>query len=52
VRTASAAPVSRTLQSNLAALTLEPPSSLLEELDALREGPAQYWRERAELPWN
>jgi aryl-alcohol dehydrogenase-like predicted oxidoreductase len=40
------------VQSNLAALTLEPPVPLLEELDALRWEPVQYWRARAELPWN
>jgi aryl-alcohol dehydrogenase-like predicted oxidoreductase len=40
------------LQSNLAALTLEPPVPLVGELDALRWEPVQYWRARAELPWN
>jgi aryl-alcohol dehydrogenase-like predicted oxidoreductase len=40
------------LRSNLAALTLEPPRELLDELDGLREEPAHYWRARAELPWN
>lgn len=40
------------LQSNLAALTLEPPVALLQELEALREDPIQYWRARGELPWN
>jgi aryl-alcohol dehydrogenase-like predicted oxidoreductase len=40
------------LRSNLAALTLELPIELLDELDRLREEPTQYWRARAELPWN
>jgi aryl-alcohol dehydrogenase-like predicted oxidoreductase len=40
------------LNSNLAALTLEFPIGLLNELDGLREDPTQYWRTRAELPWN
>ena len=40
------------LRSNLAALTLEPPLELLNELDPLREEPTAYWRARAELPWN
>jgi aryl-alcohol dehydrogenase-like predicted oxidoreductase len=48
----SGAATPATLQSNLAALAVEPPSSLLQELDALRSGPLQYWRARSELPWN
>jgi hypothetical protein len=40
------------LESNLDALTLEPPVPLLEELEALRWEPVRYWRARAELPWN
>jgi aryl-alcohol dehydrogenase-like predicted oxidoreductase len=40
------------LQSNLAALTLELPIELLQELDQLREEPIDYWRARAQLPWN
>ena len=40
------------LRSNLAALTLEPPREILNELDGLREEPTHYWRARGELPWN
>ena len=40
------------LESNLAALALEPDSAPLEQLDALREDPVAYWQTRAALPWN
>jgi aryl-alcohol dehydrogenase-like predicted oxidoreductase len=48
----SGAATAAALQSNLAALALELPASLLAELDALRCEPSEYWRARAELPWN
>lgn len=40
------------LQSNLAALTLDPGPDLLDRLDPLREDSAVYWKTRSELPWN
>jgi aryl-alcohol dehydrogenase-like predicted oxidoreductase len=40
------------VESNLAALTLEPSIDLLSQLDVPREEPREYWRSRAELPWN
>jgi hypothetical protein len=40
------------LQSNLGALTVGVPRDLLQELAVLQEEPSQYWRSRAELPWN
>jgi aryl-alcohol dehydrogenase-like predicted oxidoreductase len=48
----SGAATPTTLHSNLAALTLTPPVELLDELELLREEPTNYWRTRAELPWN
>lgn len=40
------------LESNLAALTLSLPAELTNQLDTLREDPTEYWRARAQLPWN
>ena len=40
------------LDSNVAALDLTLEPELLEELDTIREAPVDYWRTRAELPWN
>ncbi len=48
----SGAATSETLESNLAALALEPAAERLQELDNLQEDPAEYWRRRAALPWN
>jgi aryl-alcohol dehydrogenase-like predicted oxidoreductase len=39
------------VETNLAARSLQPDRDLLEELDALREDSAAYWRTRAALPW-
>lgn len=40
------------LQSNLAALALEPSPEMIEQLDAIREDPVTYWQTRAALRWN
>jgi aryl-alcohol dehydrogenase-like predicted oxidoreductase len=40
------------LQSNLAALALEPSADMIEQLDAVREDPVTYWQTRAALRWN
>ncbi|HEY1634754.1 MAG TPA: aldo/keto reductase [Acidimicrobiales bacterium] len=40
------------LQSNLAALALEPNPEMIEQLDAIREDPVTYWQTRAALRWN
>jgi aryl-alcohol dehydrogenase-like predicted oxidoreductase len=40
------------VQSNLAALALEPSAEMIEQLDAIREDPVTYWQTRAALPWN
>jgi aryl-alcohol dehydrogenase-like predicted oxidoreductase len=40
------------LRSNLTAMGLELGEQLDPELEALAEEPAQYWEERAALPWN
>jgi aryl-alcohol dehydrogenase-like predicted oxidoreductase len=40
------------LASNLAALELRAPRDALDQLAALREDPAGYWRHRAALPWS
>jgi aryl-alcohol dehydrogenase-like predicted oxidoreductase len=40
------------LQSNLAALALEPSAEMIEQLDAIREDPVTYWQTRAALRWN
>jgi aryl-alcohol dehydrogenase-like predicted oxidoreductase len=40
------------LQSNLAALALEPSAEIIEQLDAIREDPVTYWQTRAALRWN
>ena len=45
----SGATTSAQLESNLAALALEPEPQLL---DGLREDPERYWETRAALPWN
>jgi aryl-alcohol dehydrogenase-like predicted oxidoreductase len=48
----SGAATTDALNSNLTALTVRPPSDVLEELDGIREDPTQYWRTRGGLPWN
>ena len=40
------------IDSNLAALTLDPGHALLHRLDRIQEEPAAYWQKRAQLPWN
>jgi aryl-alcohol dehydrogenase-like predicted oxidoreductase len=40
------------LESNLAALALEPDAELLQRLDDLCEDSVTYWKTRAALPWN
>jgi aryl-alcohol dehydrogenase-like predicted oxidoreductase len=45
----SGATTAEQLESNLAALSLEPDPHLL---DSLREEPESYWETRAALPWN
>jgi aryl-alcohol dehydrogenase-like predicted oxidoreductase len=40
------------IDSNLAALTLDPGHDLLHRLDRVQEEPAAYWQKRAQLPWN
>jgi aryl-alcohol dehydrogenase-like predicted oxidoreductase len=48
----SGAATTEALTSNLTALARQPGSGLLDELDDLREDPAEYWRTRGHLPWN
>jgi aryl-alcohol dehydrogenase-like predicted oxidoreductase len=48
----SGAATTDALQSNLAALALEPQAELPLQLAALREDPTRYWRTRGQLPWN
>jgi aryl-alcohol dehydrogenase-like predicted oxidoreductase len=50
VLSGAATPVA--LHSNLAAQGLELPDSLRRQLEALSCEPSEYWRARAELPWN
>jgi aryl-alcohol dehydrogenase-like predicted oxidoreductase len=40
------------IESNLAALALDPGHELLHRLDRIQEEPAVYWQKRAQLPWN
>lgn len=40
------------LESNLAALAVEPGAAALERLDGIGEDPVTYWEKRAALSWN
>jgi aryl-alcohol dehydrogenase-like predicted oxidoreductase len=40
------------LQSNLAALRLEPDANLSARLEGVAEDPQTYWEKRSALPWN
>jgi aryl-alcohol dehydrogenase-like predicted oxidoreductase len=48
----SGAATASALDSNLRGLTLDLSDTRLEELDSLQEDATNYWRTRAELPWN
>jgi aryl-alcohol dehydrogenase-like predicted oxidoreductase len=50
VLSGAATPLS--LESNLAAVALEPQAEWVEEVAGLQEDPADYWSRRAALPWN